>query len=191
MALPPIPSQAEVAASFYGTWRLFIGDRAGLGYFGSGETAFWRACWVLAAVLPLNLLIYLTQVAGTDLSVSLGLLVQIAIAVIIAWFGYALAAWYVLPALDRGDRYFDYMVPEFWSSLPAIIVQFVAIALEQSDLLPGAMGKALTVASFGAALWLRAQVVRLALDVGYGMAVGLVLGGLVFHAIVAAFVIPG
>lgn len=191
MALPPVPSQAEIAASVYGTWRLFIGDRGGLTYFGAGETAFWRSCWVLAAVLPLNLLIYVIQASGSDMAVSLGLLVQISIAVVIAWYGYALAAWYVLPALDRSGRFFDYMIPEFWSSLPTIVIQFVAIALEQSDLLPGALGKLLTVGSFGAALWLRAQVMRLALDLSYGVAVGLVIGSLVFHALIAALVIPG
>lgn len=191
MALPPIPTQAEIAASFYGSWRLFIGDRAGLGYFGTGEDAFWRSCWVLAAVLPLNLLIYVIQASGNDLPVSIVLLAQISVAVVIAWYGYALAVWYVLPALDRSGRYFDYMIPEFWSSLPTIVIQCVAIALEQSDILPGSLGKLLTIGSFGAALWLRSQVMRLALDVSYGMAVGLVIGSLIFHAVVAALVIPG
>lgn len=191
MALPPIPSQAEVAASIYGTWRLFLGDKAGLGFFGSGETGFWRACWVLAAVLPINLVIYLTQAMGTDgAPVSVGALAQLGFAVVIAWYGFALAVYFALPALDREGRYFDYMIPEFWSSLPTIAIQFVAIALELSGVLPGSLGKVLTIASFGAALWLRAQIIRLALDVSYGVAVALVIASLVFHALIAAVLVP-
>ena len=191
MALPTIPSQSEVVASIYGTWRLFLGDKGGLGYFGSGESGFWRSCWVLAAVLPLNLVIYLTQVAGSDAPLSVGLLAQLGFAVVIAWYGYAIVVYYVLPVLDRETRYFDYMIPEYWSSVPTIVIQFVAIALSQSDLLPGSVGKVLTIGSFGASLWLRAQIMRLALDVSYGMSVGLVIGSLVFHAMIAAVLIPG
>ncbi|MDF1794132.1 MAG: hypothetical protein P1U88_19625 [Thalassobaculaceae bacterium] len=189
--MPPIPSQAEAVASVYGTWRLFLGEKDGLGFFGSGVSGFWRSCWVLAAVLPLNLLIYLTQVAGSDVPLSFGLMVQLGFAVVIAWYGYALAAFYVLPTIDRVGRYYDYMIPEFWSSLPTIVIQFAAILLEQSDLLPGSVGKMLTIASFGASLWLRAQIIRLALDVSYGISVGLVIGSLVFHAVIATVLIPG
>ncbi|WP_420563816.1 hypothetical protein [Thalassobaculum sp.] len=191
MALPPIPSQSEVAASVYGTWRLLLGDRGGLTYFGSGEAGFWRSCWVLGAVLPLNLLIYVIQASTTDAPFSLGLLALVGFTVVIAWYGYALAAHYVLPALDRSERYYDYMIPEFWSSLPVVVVQFVAIALESTGALPGSLGKVLTVASFGGALWLRAQIIRLSLDVGYGVSVGLVIGSLVFNAVLAAMLIPG
>jgi hypothetical protein len=72
-----------------------------------------------------------------------------------------------------------------------VVIQFLAIALEMSDLLPGSLGKVLTIGSFGAALWLRAQIIRLALDVSYGVAVGLVVGSLVFNAVIAAILIPG
>ncbi|WPZ34947.1 hypothetical protein T8K17_02115 [Thalassobaculum sp. OXR-137] len=191
MALPPIPSQSEIAASVYGTWRLLLGDKGGLSYFGAGEGAFWRSCWVLAAVLPLNLLIFLIQSAAVDAPLSFGQLVMVGLTVVIAWYGYALAAHYVLPSLDRSERYYDYMIPEFWSSLPTVVVQFVCIGLETADMLPGSLGKILTVGSFGAALWLRAQILRLSLDITYGAAVGLVIGSLVFNAVLAAILIPG
>lgn len=191
MALPPIPTQAEAAASVYGTWRLLLGDRSGFSYFGTGENGFWRSCWVLAAVLPLNLLIFVIQASVTDAPLSLGLLALVGFTVVIAWYGYALAVHYVLPSVDRVERYYDYMIPEFWSSLPTVVIQFVCIALETADLLPGSLGKVLTIASFGGALWLRAQIIRLALDVSYGVAVGLVIGSLVFNAVLAAILIPG
>lgn len=191
MALPPIPSQSEVAASVYGTWRVLLGDRGGLSYFGTGQTGFWRSCWVLAAVLPLNLLIYMIQASASDTPFSLSLLALVGFTVVIAWFGYALAAYYVLPSIDRAERYYDYMIPEFWSSLPTVVIQFVAIALATSDMLPGSLGKVLTIASFGGALWLRAQIIRLSLDVSYGVSVGLVVGSLVFNAVLAAALIPG
>lgn len=191
VALPPIPSQSEVAASVYGTWRLLLGDRGGLGYFATRQSGFWRSCWVLAAVLPLNLLIFMIQSSVTDAPLSLGLLALVGFTVVIAWYGYALAAHYVLPSIDRAERYYDYMIPEFWSSLPTVVVQFVAIALEAGGVLPGSLGKVLTIASFGGALWLRAQIIRLSLDVSYGVSVGLVVGSLVFNAVLAAVLIPG
>jgi hypothetical protein len=190
VALPPVPSQTEVAASVYGTWRLFLGDRGGLGFFGTGRTAFWRACWVLAAVLPINLLIYLIQLVSLDRPVALGSLALLGFAVVIAWYGYALLVHYVLPWIDRQERYHDYMIPEFWSSLPTVVIQFLAIALDETGLLPGSTGEVLTIASFGAALWLRAQIIRLSLDVTYGQAVALVIGSLVFHAVIAGVLIP-
>ena len=189
--MPPFPRQAEIVASVYGTWRLLLGDKSGLGYFGTGPSGFWRSCWVLAAVLPLNLLIFAIQSSAADAPISLGLLVLVGLTVVIAWYGYALAVHYVLPSVDRVERYYDYMIPEFWSSLPTVVIQFVCIALEMGDLLPGSLGKILTIGSFGAALWLRAQIIRLALDVSYGISVGLVIGSLVFNAVLAALLIPG
>ena len=191
MALPPIPSQAEVAASVYGTWRLLLGDRNGLGYFGKGQSAFWRSCWVLAAVLPLNLLMVMAQASVDGTPLTLGTLALVGFTVVIAWYGYALAFHYVLPSIDRVDRYYDYMIPEFWSSLPTVVLQVIAIVLELSDVLPGSLGKVLTIGTFGAALWLRAQILRLSLDITYGTAVGLVVGSLVFNAVLAALLIPG
>ena len=191
MALPPIPSQAEVAASVYGTWRLLLGDKRGLGYFGTGQSGFWRSCWVLAVVLPLNLLMVMAQSSADDAPITLGTLALVGFTVAIAWYGYALAVHYVLPSIDRVDRYYDYMIPEFWSSLPTVALQFIAIVLELSDILPGSLGKVLTIGTFGAALWLRAQIIRLSLDVTYGTAVGLVVGSLVFNAVLAALLIPG
>jgi hypothetical protein len=187
MALPPIPTQAEAIAAMYGTWRLLLGDRSGLSYFAASEPGFWRASWVLAAVLPLNILIFLTRSTtenGPD--ASLGGLAMLIMAVVIAWFGYALAANYALPALDRDEKYFDYMIPEFWSSLPIIFLQFIAIGLAGSGLLPGSIGTFLTVASLGTELWLRAQIIRLSLDLSYGVSAALVVAGLLFHALIAA-----
>ncbi len=181
MALPAPPSHAEIVSSGFGTWRLFIGDSTALSYFGSGSAGFWRACWALAAVLPLSVILYLLRPDGT---ITVGGLLGWSVAIVIAWYGFALAVHYVVPVIDRDERYFDYMIAEYWSSVPALVVQVVALALAVSGLFSEAVSNAINVAAFGATLWLRAQVIRIALDVNWGMTIGLVIAYLMFEGVV-------
>ena len=192
MALPAPPSQAEIFASVYGTWRLFIGDQAGLSFFGSGRDGFWRACWALAAVLPLNLMLYALQASGNpEVALSFEGMLRLSVAVVIAWYGFALAVHYALPVIDRDERFFDYMIADYWSSVPAMALQFIAVAIAATGLLSVAAGNTLTVVAFGASLWLRAQVARLALDVSWGMTIGVVVASLMFNGFVAALFARG
>jgi|GEM_PF-623061 len=187
MALPPFPTQTEMAASLYGTWRLFLGDKAGLGFFGSGRSGFWRACWVLALVLPIALLSHLVRAAGADeTAITLAGLARFGFSFTIVWYGYALVVHYVAPALDRDDRFFDYMIPEYWSSLPASVLLLVAITLNAAGVIPDSLSQVVLTVCFGTVLWLRAQIIRLALDVSYGTAVGLTIASSVLEEVAFA-----
>jgi hypothetical protein len=179
-ALPPKPTTGEAAAAMYGLWRLFIGQKDGLGYFAASESGFWRACWivvlVLIAAVVLNAMGALTAESRV---LSLGGLALAELRVVVTWFGYALAVYYVLPLLEREERYFDYIVPEFWSSIP-----LVALAILFSP-----FGNAMAFVLLGGSIWLRVQIIRLSLDLPVGTAIGLTFGAILFEDLIALLVL--
>lgn len=174
-----LPSPVEIASSLYGAWRLFLGDERGLDFLRRDREGFWTALWTLAfAVPPYVLTIALDPDRRAALGIG-GLIVEGEV-LILSGLIYAWGMYYVLPQLDRAERYFDFMVAHLWVGMSQVYIHVLPSLLRASGAVPEQAVTLITMALIFAMLWWSWFVTRTALDVTGGQA-GVVVAGTVLY----------
>ncbi len=169
----------EVTRSIYGAWRLARLDANGMRSFDGTEGAFWRSFFAAVLLLPAYVLLNSIGETGLPSEAGLGRLFAVeAIAYVIGWTAFPLAAFYAVALMDRGERYFAYITAYNWAQIIEMGL-FLIVALAGVSL--GADGPSLTLRylAFGAVLVYEWFIARTALNISTALAVGPVVLGLI------------
>jgi len=142
-----IPSAAQAKQFLRGSWRLFRFDARGMALLDRTEAGFWQSFWCAALVAPpYVLLLYLRADAEAAMAQRMGLVVadppfwRVAaietIAYLIGWVAFPLVMAYLVPLLDRGQRYFAYIAAYNWCYAQQIALMLAVAALRATGLMP-------------------------------------------------------
>lgn len=181
----------EISYSLYGAWRLAHLDPRGMQYFDTSVNGFWRSFWAAVVMAPAYVLIVILRLMDRPTtSGSLRIAAIEIIAYVIGWTAFPLAAWYLLSALGKQDRYFGYIVAYNWANVLQILVYLPVTALDTSGALPDPVVAVLAMAATAAVIYYQYFIARTALEVDMAVAAGLVfmdlMLGILLHSIVAA-----
>ncbi len=165
----------EVTYGVYGAWRLAHLDPAGMQYLDTSARGFWRSFWAAAVISPAYALMVFMRLAERQAGgVTLRVLLIEIIAYAIGWTAFPLAAWYLLSALDKADRYFGYIVAYNWSYVIQICVYVPLALLDGVGALPDVVIGVLGMTAMAAILYYQYFIARTALQVDVPIAIGLV-----------------
>ena len=124
------PAVAEAWLAITGALRLARGDRGGLVCFDASLEGFWNSFWAAALCYPLYLILLAFPIQIGD-AVELDVWQVLAIETIhyvISWVAFPLLMLPLVDWLQRGDRYFGFMVAYNWCQVPQTVV-FAVVAL--------------------------------------------------------------
>lgn len=169
----------EVTRSIHGAWRLARLDANGMRSFDGTEGAFWRSFFAAVLLLPAYVLLNSIGETGAPSEAGLGRLFAVeAIAYVIGWTAFPLAAFYAVGLMDRGERYFAYVTAYNWAQIIEMGL-FLIVALVGVSLGADGPSLALRYFAFGAVLVYEWFIARTALNISAALAVGLVVLGLI------------
>lgn len=180
----------EIAAGIYGAWRLAQFKADGIrwidGSLDGARRSFWVALLAIPGAIPLMVLrfsIYTPR--ADDAQVAL---VEI-IAYVIGWTAFPVIGHIAARVADRQARFTHLVAAYNWSSLFQVGVLLLVAPISHGELLPSGVGAVLGLAIQAALLAYLAFVIRIALNVPWGAAIGLALvefflGQSVFHTVV-------
>ena len=121
---------AEVWIALTGALLLARGDRRGLLCFDASEAGFWRSfrAAVLCYPLYLILLAFPIELGDAPQPDPWRVLAVETIHYVISWVAFPLMMLPLVDWLQRGDRFFGFMVAYNWCQVPQTVV-FAAVAL--------------------------------------------------------------
>jgi hypothetical protein len=180
----------EVSYGLFGAWRLAHLDRRGMEYFDTSIDGFWRSFWAAALMAPPYALFLVLKFARqeVDLDPLRFILVEM-IAYAILWTAFPLAAWYLVAALGKTNRYFGYIIACNWANIIQIAVMLPVFALVVGSGLPGGVARTIWFAVIVAALFYQYFIARAALEVDMPVAAGFVFLDFVLSFLREAIVI--
>jgi hypothetical protein len=165
----------EVSYGLFGAWRLAHLDPRGMQYFDTSIEGFWRSFWAAALMAPPYALLVVLQLLQREVDWNpLRVLLVETIGYAIAWTAFPVAAWYLLAALGKQQRFVAYIVAYNWSNLIQMAVMLPVAALDATDGLPAPLGGVIFIAALAAVLFYQYFIARTALEVDTSIAAGLV-----------------
>jgi len=169
-------AKQEVFEAIYGAWRLFLGDRGAVQLFDSSVPGFWKSFFAAVIVFPIYVLLIAMGVIDFETSRSLPSVVLLDIEFyIIGWVLWPLIVGYIVPALDRGEKYALYIVTYNWANVIGAAIFFVTILATETLSLGQGFGALLTaIVTFGLLAY-HVFIARVALDIPLSAAVGLTI----------------
>lgn len=163
---------AEIATGVSGAYRLARRDPAGLNWFDASLYGYWRSFWAAVVVAPAFLLLDLLTGGFGETAGFRQVLIQI-IAYVIDWVAFPLLMIAVADALGKWPNYMRYIVAYNWSAVVQMAVLLPVAVL--AVLYPSPVTMVLAQSATIILLVYRAYVAHVALQVGFGVAAGLVL----------------
>ncbi|MGP1397201.1 MAG: hypothetical protein ACTS3R_16975 [Inquilinaceae bacterium] len=170
----------EAARSVMGAWRLACRDPGGMAYFDrtpdGAARSFVVALWLLP---PLALMRVAAMPAAWETASPSLILTAETLSYVIGWVAFPVAMITITRLIDRAERYVDFLVAYNWS---AVIQVALFMPLTVVDLAaPESVGllALLGLIVYPAVLYYAWYVLKTALDVGGGLAIGLLLADLV------------
>jgi hypothetical protein len=121
---------AEAWLALIGALRLARADPGGLDYFDRSERGFWRSFGAGVLCFPLYLILLALPIdigAPVEIDPVREVLVE-TIHYVVSWVAFPLLMLPLVDRLQRGDRYFGFMVAYNWCQVPQMAV-FTLIAL--------------------------------------------------------------
>lgn len=129
-----MPSQREIIAALFGSWRLMRFDAGGMDWFDFSIDGFWRSFFAALPVAPFfALLIYLDfqhQAGPADAGREIFVTVVV---YAVGWAIVPLIMILITKLLGTTQGFIPMMVAYNWTTLPQIIIQTLTV-------LPGALG---------------------------------------------------
>jgi hypothetical protein len=121
---------AEVWVALTGALRLARGDRRGLLCFDASEEGFWRSFRAAALCYPLYLILlaFPIELGDAPQPDPWRVLAVETIHYVISWVAFPLMMLPLVDWLQRGNRFFGFMVAYNWCQVPQTAV-FAAVAL--------------------------------------------------------------
>lgn len=121
---------AEVRLALTGALRLARGDPTGLAYFDATEEGFWHSFRAAALCYPLYLILLAFPIEiGDPVEIDTGRVIAVeTIHYVISWVAFPLLMLPLVDRLQRGHRYFGFMVAYNWCQVPQTAL-FALVAL--------------------------------------------------------------
>jgi hypothetical protein len=121
---------AEAWLALTGALRLARGDPGGLAYFDASETGFWRSFRAAALCYPFYLILLAFPIEiGTPPEVdTFRVIAAETIHYVISWVAFPLLMLPIVDWMQRGHRFFGFMVAYNWCQVPQTVV-FALVAL--------------------------------------------------------------
>ncbi|HEX6012749.1 MAG TPA: hypothetical protein VFY87_13325 [Geminicoccaceae bacterium] len=168
-------SYAEIQRSVQGAWLLAKGDTRGMNLFDLSVEGFWRSFAAMLIVAPVYALVLLAQPVPADSEPEslTGTLLAEAIAYVVGWAAFPIAAVFLTRLLGLAAGYVPLVVANNWSAV--VQIAFYAAVVVLGTLLPGELRALTLLAATLAILVYQWFVIRTALDTGGGIALGIVV----------------
>lgn len=138
----------EIAHGVLGAWRLANFDPTGMAYFDRSLHGVWRSFRVAVLVAPAQALLSYLDYAAAPSAGALHTALLEAIAYVVGWTAFPLAAAYLARAIDRDAEYPGYLVAYNWATILQMAVLLPVDGITALGLLPPAMADALFLASW-------------------------------------------
>ncbi len=175
----------EAAQGLYGAYRLARLDAAGMQAFDVSIEGYWRSFGAALVALPGYLVVVALRASQAPEEEGWLRFVAIeAIAYVIAWVAYPLAAFYLTRPLNRADRYVAYIVAYNWSNVLQLAVYVAVVIVAASNLAPLALVGVLHLATVLTVLAYQWFIARTALAI-----TPLAAAGIVFIDFVIGFLV--
>ena len=181
---------SEAFSSTYGAWRLLVGDRSGMRFFNPSRVGMFRSFAALVAIFPVNCGLQFLAIsnAGWVNQVDWAKYVPAqVIAYVIVCTGFPLLMFYVADMLDRRERFASFLVAYNWSSIVRVGILTPAVVLAYTDVLPDDFEQYFLQVVWIGILVYSGYVARVALNIGVFIAIGIVVGDLIFTELVLEF----
>jgi len=157
---------AEIRFALAAIARLARGDVAALTAFDVGRAGMIRSFYAALVAAPLYAILVVTRVDGVDpVELSLRNAVIETIAYVMGWTAFPLAAFYMVRALDRLDRYPLFITTYNWSNLGLTMIYVPVAVIIGNDLLPGIIGSTLGIVTMLAMIYFQWFIARVALGI--------------------------
>ena len=166
----------EVARSVYGAYRLARLDQGGLAYFDGTPAGALRSFWVAALVAPIFVFAVAVGWSGADMPPPLfrTALVE-GLFYVIGWCLFPVLMIFGSRLLDRTPRYPLFLSAYNWSHTIQIAIVLPPLFLALTGLLSSEAIALLFLGAYALTIAYEAYVIRTALDIGMGEAIGLAL----------------
>jgi hypothetical protein len=162
----------EIQAAMTGALRLAQMDRGGLAFFDRSSTGFWRSFYAASLVLPIYIL---TLLLIGRMPPDAGGWALEGIAYAISWLAFPCLMLTLVELMDREARYFDYMVPYIWASVPQNGLLMLVAVINATGVIPPEIGKLLGLSAFFSILAYKWYIAQIGLDISGRAALGLVV----------------
>ncbi len=173
----------EVAKALYGAWRLARFDPSGLDHFDNTVEAFWRSFYAMLIAAPGHVvLVALGHSAQVATRGPVDIFLIEAIGYVIGWFAFPLVMIYIAGQLDRGERYFRYIVASNWAVVVQIGLLLAVVAVVRGFQLPALTAGYFQFAAMVAVLIYSWFITRVGLDIS-----GRAAAAIVFLDLASAF----
>lgn len=176
-----MPTWPEFATAMYGCFRLLRGDKSALAFFDQTLRGFWLS--FSAAVFCLLPHLWLVTAEADLNAVEIGghFYISKVLLYAVSWLAFPVVILHITDMLGRRDRFFDYMVPYNWMSVPLNYLVMTISVGEVVGILPSAIAGLAFFAAFGLALWVLWTIAKTALDITGRQAAALVAFDFVFN----------
>lgn len=166
---------AEIRFALAAIMRLARGDAAALQAFDVARAGMIRSFYAALVAAPFYAILVVTRLDGTEgIELSPRNLIIETIAYVMGWTAFPLAAYYMIRALDRLDRFDLFITAYNWSNLALTLVYVPIAVIVGNDLLPGIIGSTLGIATMLAMIYFQWFIARAALGIAPLPAAGII-----------------
>ena len=178
-----MPSLAEIVRALYGVWLIARRDPRAVLLFDDSVRGFWQSFFAAVIALPAYAVnAGIDGWSGDGASLGIGGAIQKLEIYVILWIAYPLAIWFVLQSFNRTERFMRYVVAYNWAAVPVAYLLMAGSLLDFADILPSAIPDSMTLYAYVVAFIYMSELTKRALDIGAGIAIGVVLFDVVFSA---------
>lgn len=179
-------SLREIAYSIFGAWRLARFDPGGMQHFDTSIEGFWRSFFAAAIVAPAYIVLIAVQgTPGAEGDDWLRYPLVETISYAVRWTAWPLVMFYVCKPIKREPRYIAYIVAYNWAQVIGTGFFMLVVVLANGLLPHGSIGTAIFVTTMVLLVY-QWFVARTALEIGGGLAAGLVFLDLIVTVIIGS-----
>ena len=156
----------DIAFGLYGAMQFARLDRSAIQCFENTPEAFWRSFQAAIVTLPAYILLQLINIANVPVNAGpmRVLFVEIC-AYVVAWVLFPLIMTTISDTLQRGDKYYRFIVAWNWAIIPQVFLYLAVTALASSGTLPASMAALLGICVLAAVLFYQGFIATCMLDI--------------------------
>ena len=183
-----IPPRTELVASLFAAWCLIKFDPRGLSYFNCSVEGFWRSFFAAVVALPLFVALSIMHAHGIEAGSSSSFGVHL-IRYAVGWAAFPIIMAVLARVLDRTGHYASYIIAVNWMAVPQWVL--VLFASSAGTALGGAASGLIPVLLLLLLLYYDVFITRIALDLGVGKALLVVIIGVLLGLVLDALMLSG
>ena len=183
-----IPPRTELVASLFAAWCLIKFDPRGLSYFNCSVEGFWPSFFAAVVALPLFVALSIMHAHDIEAGSSSSFGVHL-IRYAVGWAAFPIIMAVLARVLDRTGHYASYIIAVNWMAVPQwVLVLFASFA---GTALGGAASGLIPVLLLLLLLYYDVFITRIALDLGVGKALLVVIIGVLLGLVLDALMLSG